>query len=54
MEIKELLKLREILTRVYAQRSGEPLCHGLYTKTWKVMFLCEQLMPKFMELLILQ
>ena len=53
LEAEELLKLREILTRVYAQRTGKPLCYGLYPKTWKGMFLCQQQKPKFMELLIL-
>uniref|UniRef100_A0A6N2N221 Endopeptidase Clp n=1 Tax=Salix viminalis TaxID=40686 RepID=A0A6N2N221_SALVM len=51
LEAEELLKLREILTRVYAQRTGKP--YGLYLKTWKGMFLCQQQKPKFMELLIL-
>jgi ATP-dependent Clp protease protease subunit len=43
LEVGELLKLRETLTRVYVQRTGKPL--------WVV--LCQQQKPKLMELLIL-
>ncbi|MBA0731302.1 hypothetical protein Golax_000029 [Gossypium laxum] len=38
IEVEELLKLFESLTRVDIQRTGRPL--WVVSKTWKEMFLC--------------
>ena len=35
LEAEELLKLREILTRVYAQRTGQTFINLFNRKTWK-------------------
>ena len=50
LEVGELLKLRETLTRVYVQRTGKPL--WLHPKTWKEMFYVRT-EAQLMELLIL-
>jgi ATP-dependent Clp protease, protease subunit len=51
LEVEELHKVREMITTVYALRTGKPF--WLYPKTWKEMFLCQQTKPKLMDLSIL-
>ncbi|KAH1154360.1 hypothetical protein GLYMA_18G132600v4 [Glycine max] len=48
LEAEELLKMRETITRVYEKRTEN--LYGLYPKTWKGIFLCQQQKPKLMEL----
>ncbi|MBA0700341.1 hypothetical protein Goari_005588 [Gossypium aridum] len=51
LEVEELLKLRESLTRVYVQRTGKPL--WVVSKDMERDVLCQQQKPKLMELWIL-
>uniref|UniRef100_A0A8S0XM17 TepA protein n=1 Tax=Spirodela intermedia TaxID=51605 RepID=A0A8S0XM17_SPIIN len=51
LEAEELLKLRETLTRVYVQRTGNPL--WVVSEDMERDVLCQQRKPKLMALLIL-
>jgi ATP-dependent Clp protease protease subunit len=51
MEVEEILKLHDDLTKVYVQRTGQPL--WIISEDMERVFLCRQKKQKFMVLLIL-